>query len=146
LTWAYRVARDLPPASRLVAGFAALVAARDLLLGAATVPEQHGAPLQLLGTDWRGSHDLGDLEQRLPRDAAWVLAGVVEPSELWRAEVRWWRTLEDDGHDRLRQARSGPDAVMGAFEVLLADAHRLQAALELARWPDLAEEVIGETL
>lgn len=146
LAWAHRVARDVAPASRLAAGFAALVVARDLLLGAAITGAQHGAPLQLLGSDWRRARDLADLEQRLPRDAAWVLAGIVELSDLWRAEVRWWRTLEDDGHVRLRQASSGPDAVVGAFSLLLADAHRVQAALELATWPDLDEEVIGETL
>lgn len=146
LAWARRVAEEVDSASRLAAGWAALVAARDLLLGAGTCQALGTHRISVLGSDWEGAHDLPGLIERLPSDASWVLDDLTEPSELWRGEARWWRQLDEDGQDRLGRSNSGPDAVVGIFAVLLADAHRVQGALELAARAELDEELVHAAL
>jgi hypothetical protein len=141
LSWAHRVAQQVDPAARLAAGWGALVVAQDLLVGSGT--RRGGRPRRMaeLGWRWARAEDLGGLLDGLPRDAAWVLRDVSGPEELWRAEARWWRQLDEGGRDRLRRADSGPDVVVGAFAALLADAHGVQAALQLAAHGGVEEEV-----
>lgn len=146
LAWAHRVADEVTSASRLAGGWAALIAARDLLLGAGTCESLGAHRIRLLGSDWEGAHDLPALVDRLPSDASWVLDGLTEASQMWRAEARWWRELDEDGHDRLGRSSSGADAVVGIFAVLLADAHRVQGALELAARTGLDEELVHAAL
>lgn len=145
LAWAQRVNEATEAAARIAAGWAALVAARHLLLGGRAA-EVALANARLLGHRWIEAGDLTSLRERLPRDAAWVLDGVDSAGEIWRAEVRWWRALDADGQRLLHRPRSGADAVVGAFAVLLADAHGVQGALELAARTGRQDEVIGETL
>ncbi len=145
LSWARRVADEVPAAARLVAGWAALVAARDLLLGSATRRGDRPHRIRELGWRWTEAGDLDGLVERLPRDAAWVFDDISGPEELWRAEVRWWRHLDTDGRDRVRRGESGPDAVVGVFATLLADAHGVQGALELAAH-GCDEEVLRDVL
>lgn len=144
LSWAGRVNEEVDPLARLAAGWAALVVARDLFLGRAARRQADFPRLRILGQDWRTAGDLAELSQRLPRDASWVLEEVTDPEDLWQSEVRWWRTLEDESLERLRRADSGPDAVVGAFGALLADAHRVQGALQLAARGGVDTEVIDE--
>lgn len=132
LSWAHRAARE-DGMLRLASGWAALVAAGDLLLGEATRHKQSGGhDVPELGVDWSDTTDLNGFTAHLPRDAAWGLESVAEPRALWRAEVRWWQAMDARGREQLRHADSGAAAVAGAFAALLADAHSVQAALELA--------------
>lgn len=141
LSWARRVAAHDTAATPIVEGWAALVAARELLFaGRDAVPALRRA--HVLGRDATGIRDLADLADALPADARWVVRGIDEPRELWRAERRWWQRVEDDGGALLRHPRSGPAAVVGAFGVLLADAHGVQAALAVAARGRATEEAI----
>lgn len=145
LSWAHRVANELDQAARLAAGWAALIAAGDLLLGSSTRAGNSAHRVRELGWDWVAAGDVQGLRDRLPAEARWVLHDVEDPEELWRAEVTWWRTAEAEGHRRSRSVDSGPDAVLGAFALLLTDAHGVQSALELAAWGS-DEEVAHELL
>lgn len=144
LSWAERVIDEVDRMSRLAAAWATLVVARDLLLGQRS---RYGAPahgLHALGREWRDAEDLSGLSRRLPRRASWILEDVAEPEDLWHAEVLWWRTLSDEARGLLRAPTSGRDAVVGAFGVLLADAHDVQGALDLAARGGAEDEDLEE--
>jgi hypothetical protein len=68
----------------------------------------------------------------LGRDAHWALAGIDDPADLWRAEARCWKRLEQDGNLLLRGSEFGVGPVLGAATVLAVDAWRIRAALEIA--------------
>jgi len=146
LSWARRVDEEIEEMSHLIGGWAALVVARDLFAGGRTQAGANAARVRMLGRDWKDAQDFADFLRRLPRDAAWVLRDIDKAEDLWRAEVRWWRSLYADGLERLRHPASGADAVMGAFGVLLTDAHRVQGALELASRGGGEREMIDELL
>ena len=131
--------------ARLAAGWAALVGANDLLVGARTQTGGRPHGVRELGRGWTDARDIGELRERLPDDAGWVLDNMEDPEDLWRAEARWWRRLDDESRRRLRHPDAGADAVLGAFGAHLADARRVEAALELAAHggdPDLIDEVL----
>ncbi len=130
LSWAARVTDEAEDAARAATGWAVLTAAADVLVGDRTRAGRPGVPG--LGAGWAEAEDLRGFVRALPRQAARVLDDVAEPADLWRAEVRWWRGLDDEGERLLRRAGSGEAAVVGAFALLLADAHRVQGAIEVA--------------
>ncbi len=142
LAWVDRVAEAAEPAVRLAAGYGALVAARDLLVGARTLAGGPPHRIACLGVGWSDADELEQLAERLPDDAAWVLEDLDDPSRLWEAEVRWWRRLDTEGRSLLQRPSSGPEAVVGVVAVLLADAHRVEGALELAARGGGEEEMI----
>ena len=120
VAWAERVDIEVEGASRLAAGWAVLQAR-----GAAS-----GTPVR----------------RRLLHEGAWVLAGRDQTEDPWRAEVRWWREVAEQGRQRLQRPDDGVAAAIGAFCVLLADAHRVQGALALAAQRGTDEEAIRELL
>ena len=65
------------------------------------------------------------LRERLPGRAAWALAGVDEPSELWRAEPTWWRRVGSDAESMTRRRLDDPGVVLGAVALLALDAVRV---------------------
>jgi hypothetical protein len=146
LSWARRLDDEIDEMSRLIRGWAALVLARDLFAGGRTQGGGEVARVSIFGRRWRDAKDLADFSERLPRDAAWVFGDVDRPEELWRAEVRWWRALYADGLERLRHPASGTEAVAGAFAVLLADAHGVQGALQMASRGGGEREAVDELL
>lgn len=81
----------------------------------------------------------------LPETCRWVFEGIEDPRDLWRAEARWWGRLERDGTGLLRAPRPGPAVVLGAVAVILADAWRTTAALEIASRGGRGQEVIDAT-
>ena len=85
-----------------------------------------------LGTSWRDAVTLGELHARLPSRAAWPLAGIDEPSELWRAGLRWWRAVESDAELMVRSYRAARAPVVGAAVLLALDAVRVVTALAVA--------------
>lgn len=148
LSWAQRVADevDVEEGSRMARAWAALVVARLLFVGEDRAPGTAADHLRLLGRDWREAGDPSELMERLPREAAWVLEDVSDPEDLWRAEVRWWRSLHDDGRKLLGGTGSGRERILGAFNLLLADAHRVQGALEFGARGGAEEEMLDEVL
>ncbi|MGW7792581.1 hypothetical protein, partial [Streptomyces tricolor] len=130
---ARRTAVAVPSARRWAQGRAVLLTARELFVHHRSLPEsvRHDAA-RLLGTRAPTAASYRELRQSLPSAARWILAGIDEPGELWRAEVRWWRTVETDGAAMVREGRHGPRAVVGAVALLSVDVWRMRAALESA--------------
>jgi hypothetical protein len=58
--------------------------------------------------------------------------GIGTPADLWRAEIRWWSRLRQEGLELLHGSGLDSSPVVGAVAVLSADAWRVRAALELA--------------
>ncbi|MGW2209720.1 hypothetical protein [Streptomyces sp. NPDC001781] len=130
---ARRTAVSVPPARRWAQGRAVLLTARELFVHRRSLTESArlGAA-RLLGTRAPGASSYREFRDSVPSAARWVLADVDEPGELWRAEARWWRTVQAEGAAMLRQGRYGPAVVVGAVGVLSADAWLVRAALESA--------------
>lgn len=145
VSWARRVRETAPEAADWVAGAAALLLARELLV---VDTREHVAQLRRLpavGEQALGASSVDELRAALPPQAAWALAGVSEPNELWRGELGWWSRVERDAMALLR--RRGDEAVVLAAVALLAvDAERTVRALEAAAHggdPELVELVGG---
>jgi hypothetical protein len=133
LAWARRVMEGVPEAGRWAGGFAALVVAKLITVGAwsGTGPKQLHDVRRVLGHRCQEARSVAELVADLPRSAAWVLDDIEEP-DLWKAESRWWRALDAEGSALLARSRPGEASTIGAFGVLAADAWRVRAALELA--------------
>lgn len=147
LSWGQRVLATVPEAEALVAGAAALLAARELFV--AGRPPELVTPRALpgLGSAWQEARTFEELAPRLPKRARWALAGASSPRELWRAEVAWWAEAERTGRRLVRSVHEGREAVVGTALLLAADAWLTEAALAYAAYPGLAppvEEVFGE--
>jgi hypothetical protein len=129
---AERVARHSERARRWAAARALIVlAARRFADGrrprAAAVQSLHA-----LGVAWDDPGSLGALARQQRGSLGWVLDGVVTPRDLWRAEARWWRRVEQESGQAMRGALADGDVVLGAVGLLGADAWRTKAALALA--------------
>ena len=129
--WARRLAEVVPSAAELAAGWSALLAARSMFVAARDASDLHPRPTDL-GVGWAGAGSLRDLTDQLPSGARWALEGIVEPTDLWQAEARWWNRLESDGLRLVSSPGPVPRVVAGTAAVLTADAWRTSAALEVA--------------
>jgi hypothetical protein len=132
LSWADRLAAEVVPARPWVAGALALLVARDRALrpgrasGAVTAKVDH-----VLGRGWSRVASVSELAAAAP-GAAWVLRGVSDPAELWRAEARWWARLRTDGAELLVAPGFGPGTAIGAAALLAVDAWLVSTALDVA--------------
>ncbi|WP_225829926.1 hypothetical protein [Streptomyces sp. NK08204] len=130
---ARRTALAVPAAHRWAQGRAVLLTARELFVHRRSLPEPvRRDAARLIGTRAPAAATYEEFRDRLPAAARWVLADIEEPGGLWRAEGRWWRTVQTDGAALLRDGRHGPGMVVGAVAVLSVDAWRMRAALESA--------------
>ncbi|MFD4973317.1 hypothetical protein [Streptomyces sp. NPDC058424] len=130
---ARRTAVAVPSARRWAQGRALLLAARELFVHQRSLPEPvRRDAARLLGARAPAAASYQEFREHLPPAAGWVLADVDGPGELWRAEARWWRTVQSDGAAMLREGPYGPRVVVGAVAVLTVDAWRVRAALESA--------------
>ncbi|MFE0385319.1 hypothetical protein ACFW1F_14745 [Streptomyces bungoensis] len=130
---ARRTAVAVPAARRWAQGRAVLLTARERFVYGRTLPEPvRRDAVRLLGSRAPDAATYPEFRDRLPAAARWVLAEAEEPDGLWRAEARWWRTLQTEGTALLREGRYGPRVVVGAVAVLSVDAWRVRAALESA--------------
>jgi hypothetical protein len=144
VSWARRVAAEVPEARRWVAGALGILLARERLLVEGEPASGLVAGLGL-GSAWMRAATVPSLAASLPHKAAWALERISEPDELWRAEASWWARVEADAEEMVRGHREGRRAVIGAAALLAADARRVSAALgAAARAPGAAEEVLGE--
>ncbi|MDI9914453.1 hypothetical protein [Rhodococcus sp. IEGM 1379] len=137
LAWADRVAALIPEAAGWARAASALLVVRESVLGTRDFPK----PLayrasRILGSEFVSatarSTTVSGLSSRLPRDTQWVLRDVDEPTDLWRAESRWWQRIESDGFELMRRSEFSRPPVVGVLAVLAADAWRVRAALESA--------------
>ena len=132
LTWAQRVAALSPLLVPWAAGAATLLLARDHFWVGRTLPTPgRRAASALLGNRALDAGSLQELATAAGPDAAWVLEGIEEPTDIWLAETAWWRRVEADGV-ALLHAGADRRPVLGTIAVLAADAWRVCAALELS--------------
>jgi hypothetical protein len=140
MRWAERVAAGVEPARSWSVAAATLLLARERGAGRPLPAGAATAAGHLLGRAAVAAGSLDDLRLAVPRAARWALDGVSDAGGLWKAEVRWWRRVGEDGARMLRGSRFGLDHTVGAAAVLAADARLTRAALECAVHPhgDLA--------
>ncbi|MFJ8200782.1 hypothetical protein [Streptomyces sp. NPDC096152] len=143
LTAALHTAAAVPGARRWAAGRAALLTARERFVhGRAPGAGARRGATAVLGARAVNAATWADFRHALPPAAAWVVAGVDTPADLWRAELRWWHTLEADGRSMAHTVRHDATAVVGAIAVLSADAWAVRAALALAARGGARPEVL----
>ncbi len=132
MAWARRVLAAVEEAGEWAAGAVALLMARELFMA------NHGAGALAagrppgVGARWPQAASLAALRAALPAQAAWALAGIDDPDDLWRGEVAWWRRVERDASAMALRERLGRSAVVGAVTLLGVDGRRVAAALEVA--------------
>ncbi|NUR86924.1 MAG: hypothetical protein HOY71_22820, partial [Nonomuraea sp.] len=141
---AARTAANVPSAARWAAGEAALLWAREVFVTGRRPDTRHA--VRLLGTAAVRATAFGEFRAGLPAAARWALADAGTPADLWRAEARWWTTLEHDGLRLLHEARFDMTPVVGAVAVLGTDAWRVRAGLECAEQGGRALEAFDELL
>ncbi|MEV0173550.1 V-type ATPase subunit [Streptomyces sp. NPDC050803] len=147
LSAAARTAAHVPPAARWAAGEAALLVAREVhLTGGRLTPQAARDAARLLSTAAVRAASFADYRARLAPAARWALEGVERPEDLWRAEARWWPTVDQDGQSLLTGARFGLPSVVGAVAVLSVDAWRVRAGLGCAAHDGRAREAFDELL
>ncbi len=128
-----RVMAAVPEAAAWAAGAFALLVARELVPAPRELPPGcRTAALRVLGPAAVGASGLPDFVAALPAPAQWALSDVAHPTDLWRAEARWWAHVEREGLAMVRRATAGRQPIIGAAATLAADAWRVRAALELA--------------
>jgi len=131
--WAARAAALGDPVRTWAAGAVALlVAGERFTAGRPVDPAIMGSALSLLGPAAYGAATLAEMAGSLPSRAGWVLAGITEPADLWRAEQGWLARVERDGLRLLRTSSLDSATVLGAVAVMAYDAWRVRAALEIA--------------
>lgn len=131
VAWLVRVAASVPLAREWTAGALALLLTREHYLGTHPLP---AAVVQcaerLLGPTWNPTRVTEALS--LPAAAAWAVADVTAPDDLWPVEAAWWRRVERDAFIVLRRSSSTLDPTVAALALLAVDAWRVRAALEAA--------------
>ena len=135
LAWARRVYASAPEARAWVAGAVAILLARELFVSGRPIEPGRSPLLRDLGPSWSKKRTLAEFTQALPPRAAWSLAGLTEPQELWRAETGWWRRVAGDAEFLVRGSREGQAVVVGCVALLALDAMQVSAALALAARP-----------
>jgi hypothetical protein len=134
--WGERVAATLAPARPWAMGAAAVLLAGEHLVGGRPLPPGAAAAVgRLVGRSSLTATSLDGLRSALPHSARWVLEGVSDPADLWKAEVRWWRRVGDDGTRMLRDSRFGPHRTVAAAALLAVDVRMARAAPECAAHP-----------
>lgn len=133
LVWAGRVAAWVPQAHPLAVGAAGLLLARETVGRGCRLPDAlSGSAVRLVGRAAAEAGTLPELAAALPSSARWALDGVSEPADLWAAETRWWRRLEEQSFALARSGHFDAAPVLGAVGLLAVDGWRVRAALTLA--------------
>lgn len=139
--WARRVVSGVPSAITWAHGALAGQMAAELFCFERSINDHMGRELdRLLGRAWRTAGSVGELYDRLPGTARWVLDGVTTPAEIWKSEIA---LLGRVAHDAQPAVAGGPPSsatVAAILALLLVDLWRVTAAIEAAgRWPAAAE-------
>lgn len=131
VAWADRVRTDLPEARGWANGAAAILLAEEVL-GARHAVEPALVQRAGLGWGWQEARTPEELREQLPDGAGWVLSGVEERADLWRAWPAWWLAVEADAEAMVGARRFGRETVVGAVALLALDAVRVATALAVA--------------
>lgn len=128
LRWAAWVATSVPAADVWSATAAALFAAR---LRFAPDPPLDPSHVRAFGLPerWFDASSIPELGARLGRQTAWILDGVQDVADLWRAEARWWSRVRRDSAELLVASRFAEGVIVGAIGLLAYDAWLARAAL-----------------
>jgi hypothetical protein len=132
LAWGRRVLQSVPDAGDWAAGAVALLVARELFLAGRSADDLATHRPPGIGLHWAEAGSLRTLREALPAQSAWALGAVEEPADLWRAEVAWWRRVEQDAESLVHAPLMGEPMVIGSVVGLGVDAWRTAAALESA--------------
>lgn len=131
--WAMRAAALGDPVRSWAAGAVTLLVAGERF--AAGLPVDlavMGSAVGLLGPAAVRAATLAELADALPPHARWVIDGITSPADLWRAEETWLAQVEQDGLRLLRTSSLDSAVVVGAVALMMCDARRVRAALEIA--------------
>lgn len=131
LAWARRVESQVPAARAWAAGAVAILLAAELFV-AGRPADGDLVRRAGLGGAWIGATGPADLRQLLPAHAAWALDGVDDETQLWQAELAWWRRVRSDAQMLVGGRLEGGDVVLGTVALLAHDAMLLSAALGAA--------------
>ena len=143
ISLADRLIAAVPEATEWAAGSTVLLVARETIGSGRDLPSgARAAAARVLGPDAVEARDLTELARRAPSTARWALAGIEDPAQLWRAEVRWWGRLDREGTAMARRPVAGRPTIVGTAALLAVDAWRVRAALELAARGSGATEVL----
>ena len=129
--WARRVIDHGGSAREWAQAAVALLVARELLLAAEDDPRRLLA-LPGVHASWLSASSVPELAVRLPARIGWALRDVQRPEQLWRAELAWWRRVEDDAQALMRSPVGSPALVVGTVALLMVDARRAAQALAIA--------------
>lgn len=132
LAWARRVDAEAPEARRWTAAAVALLLARELFVSGIPVDLLPVPAVTLLGRGWSSAATFAELVEALPPDASWAFDGIETAADLWRAEGRWWRQVEEDAASMLHGSVAGRGVVVAAVALLAVDARRTSSALTAA--------------
>ncbi|MGY2063068.1 hypothetical protein ACW9HQ_49960, partial [Nocardia gipuzkoensis] len=131
MTWAHRVAAQVPSAASWAAGAMAQLVARRRIVQARPLPQPLALRARhLLGPAALCADGLAEFVAALPVSARWPLVGLP-PEQLWRAVFRWWNRVAGDGRKLLSGNRFDADAAVGTAALLATDAWRVRAALQI---------------
>lgn len=134
MAWARRIVDEAPSIADWAVAGAALLMARVLASGAreglwsGVVADA----TRVLGPRWRDASTIDDLRGGVPPVAARALAHVHGAADLWRAEARWWSTVEVGADALCARPRPNPWTGVAMATLLGVDAWRARAALALA--------------
>lgn len=128
LRWSAWVATSVPAADLWAATASALFAAR---LRFAPNPPLEPSHVHAFGLPdrWFEASSVPELRARLSRQTGWVLDGVTDAADLWRAEARWWSRVRRDSAELLVASRFAEGVIVGAIGLLAYDAWLTRAAL-----------------
>lgn len=131
--WARRLQRASPLARPWALGMLGVLIAREQFAFQRPIGEITAHELdRALGRRWRTASTLAELRERLPEPAVWALAGIDDPSSLWRAELAVLRRVFADAEPIVRSSRYGRDTMVAVLALLLVDLWRVSAAIEAA--------------
>jgi hypothetical protein len=123
----------VPAARPWALGGVALLVARELLGRRQPLPGVPAATAQrLLGARAIAAQSLPAFRAGLSSQAGWVLTGVDDVGELWRAEAGWWRRLSADSARLVAGPGFDHERAVGAAGLLAGDAWLVAGALEIA--------------
>lgn len=133
LSLADRVIAAVPDAASWASGAVALLLARELAFGRS--PRATVTLRRVLGAAVLQARTPADVVRAVNTEARWVFADLphpLSPQDLWQAELTWWARVERDSERLARHRTPGPQALVGSVGLLVTDAWRVRAALEVA--------------
>ena len=141
VAWARRLIRQVPETAAWAKGGLAVLIAREAFAFSREVAPLTGRELdRLVGKGWRQAATIPELALVLPDSAAWALADIASPADLWRAELAVTRRVTAEATRLAAVKRFTKGTVAAVMALLLVDLWRVTAAIELAgRGPNSTE-------